>query len=72
MSTKNTLQLVAQILESVLSDVPMLIEVVESIIPIFKENRVPTAAEWTTLQTLLGTNHTALQDAIEAELAKLG
>lgn len=66
--TLTTLQLIANILETVLSDVPMLIQVVESIIPIFKEDRVPTADEWTALQTLLDTNHTELQNAIQKAL----
>ena len=70
-TTSTTIQLVANILESVLSDVPLLIEVIETIIPIFKENRVPTQEEWTTLQTLLDEKHTALQTAIQEELTKL-
>lgn len=69
--TLTTLQLIANILETVLSDVPMLVEVVESIIPIFKEDRVPTADEWTALQTLLDSNHTELQAAIQKELDAL-
>lgn len=74
MSTAKTLtnlQLIANILETVLSDVPMLVEVVESIIPIFKEDRVPTADEWTALQNLLDSNHTELQAAIQKELDAL-
>lgn len=69
--TLTTLQLIANILETVLSDVPMLVEVIEAIIPIFKEDRVPTADEWTALQTLLDSNHTELQAAIQKELDAL-
>lgn len=71
MATTTTIQLIATILESVLSDVPLLIQVIETIIPIFKENRVPTQAEWVALQALLDEKHTALQTAIQTELAKL-
>lgn len=71
-TTTSTIQLVATILESVLNDVPLLIQVIETIIPIFKENRVPTQDEWTTLQTLLDEKHSALQTAIQEELEKLG
>lgn len=70
-STVTTIQLIAQILEAVMSDVPLLVEVVESIIPVFKENREPTAAEWEALQTLLDQSHADLQTAIQTALAKI-
>lgn len=70
-NTVSTIQLIAQILEAVMSDVPLLVEVVEAIIPIFKENREPTSAEWTALQTLLDQTHSDLQTSIQTELAKL-
>lgn len=73
MATSATeLQLIGEILQAVLNDVPMLIEVVESIIPIFKENRVPTTEEWTALESLIGETHSTLQTDIQTEITKLG
>lgn len=70
-NTATTIQLIAQILEAVMSDIPLLVQVVEAIIPVFKENREPTAAEWDALQELLDQTHSDLQASIQAELAKL-
>lgn len=52
---------IAGILETVISDVPTLITVVEKIVTIFKEGRVPTDAEWASLNAAADAAHAKLQ-----------
>lgn len=56
----NLLQ-IASILETVISDAPTLITLVEKLISIFKENRTPTSDEWKQINDLVDAAHAKLQ-----------
>lgn len=51
----------AGILETVISDVPTLLSVVEKLVTIFKDNRAPTDDEWTQINALVDASHAKLQ-----------
>lgn len=53
---------ISSILETVISDVPTLISVVEKLVTIFKENRVPTSDEWTSINAIVDAAHEKLQN----------
>ncbi|ARW49523.1 hypothetical protein [Acetobacter pasteurianus] len=53
---------IASILETVISDVPTLISVVEKLVAIFKENRVPTSDEWASINATVDAAHEKLQN----------
>lgn len=52
---------VLPILEAVVSDIPTLIQIVEKLVAIFKENREPTSAEWASIDALVDASHKKLQ-----------
>lgn len=56
-----TLSTVLPILEAVINDVPTLITIIENLVTIYKENREPTAAEWTSIDALVDASHAKLQ-----------
>lgn len=53
---------IASILGTVISDVPTLISVVEKLVTIFKENRVPTSDEWASINAIVDAAHEKLQN----------
>lgn len=56
-----SLAMIATLIETIISDAPTLINVVEKLIPIFKENRAPTDAEWSEINNLVDATHKKLQ-----------
>ncbi|KAB8122204.1 hypothetical protein D3W54_15965 (plasmid) [Komagataeibacter medellinensis] len=56
---------IAALVETVISDVPTLIQIVEQLITIFKENRAPTASEWASMNALVDKAHANLQNGAQ-------
>lgn len=52
---------IASILETVISDIPTLVQIVEKLITIFKENRAPTDEEWQEMNALCDAASAKLQ-----------
>ena len=53
--------MIATLIETIISDAPTLINVVEKLIPIFKQDRAPTDAEWSEINDLVDATHKKLQ-----------
>lgn len=49
------------ILEAVISDIPTLIQIIEKLVAIYKENREPTSDEWKSIDALVDASHAKLQ-----------
>lgn len=56
-----SLSTVLPILEAVIADIPTLIQIVEKLVAIYKENREPTSAEWASIDALVDASHKKLQ-----------
>lgn len=52
---------IISVITAVVADLPTLISILEKLIAIFKENRVPTADEWKTIDALVDASHAKLQ-----------
>lgn len=52
---------IIKILSAVVTDVPVLIEVVEKIIEIYQSKNAPTDADWEQINALVDQTHKALQ-----------
>lgn len=56
-----SLVMIASLIETIISDAPTVINIVEKLIPIFKQDRAPTDAEWLEINNLVDATHKKLQ-----------
>ncbi|GBR14105.1 hypothetical protein [Gluconobacter frateurii] len=61
MSIITILPQVISVISAVVADLPTLITILEKLIAIFKEDRVPTADEWKSIDALVDASHAKLQ-----------
>lgn len=59
---EDVLSKLIEVLSVIVSDAPLLVEVVEKVVAIFKSKEAPTADDFTELNALLDQTHTALQN----------